>query len=159
VFSQILAAIDGSETGRRALLQAIEMKKLYNSQLTIMHVVETAIRRPTTTYVEKSVVSGELAQTLATLPDSTLKKTLLRATTVLEEARLTAEKEGVKPRLVLRDGEPAAEILREASKSFDLIILGFRGEHPSGIGLGSVVNRVVANAPCSVLVIRHSSID
>jgi len=154
VFTQILAAIDGSETGRRALLKAIEMKKLHNSQLTVMHVAETAIRRPTTTYVEKSVVSGELAQTIATLPESSLKKTLLRATTALEEARLIAEKEGVKPRLILREGEPAAEILREASKNFDLIILGFRGEHPSSIGLGRVVNRVIANAPCSVLVIR-----
>jgi len=59
----------------------------------------------------------------------------------------------VKPKIVLRDGEPAAEILRE-SKNFDLIILGFRGEHPSIIGLGSVVNRVIANAPCSVLLIH-----
>ena len=153
MFSQILVAIDGSDTGKKALINAIELKKLHNSQLTVMHVVETAIRRPYTTYVEKSVVTGELAPPLATLPDSSFKKTLLTATTLLEDARLTAEKEGVKPKIVLRDGEPAAEILRE-SKNFDLIVLGFRGEHPSTIGLGSVVNRVIANAPCSVLLIR-----
>lgn len=154
MFSEILVDSDGSETGKKALVNAIEMKKLYNTQLTVMHVVETAIRRPYTPYVEKSVVTGELAPPLAALSDSGLTKTLLRAAAVLEEARLIAEKEGVKPRIVLRDGEPATEMLREASRNFDLIILGFRGQHPSGIGLGSVVNRVVTNASCSVLVIR-----
>lgn len=154
MFSEILVAIDGSETGKKALVNAIQLKKLHSSQLTVMHVVETAVRRPYMTYVEKSVVTGELAPPLAALSDSSFKKTLLRAIAVLEEARLIAEREGVKPRIVLRDGEPVAEILRVASKNFDLIVLGFRGEHPSGIGLGSVVNRVVTNASCSVLVIR-----
>ncbi|MFB0568318.1 MAG: universal stress protein, partial [Nitrososphaeria archaeon] len=83
MFSQILVAIDGSDTGKKALINAIELKKLHNSQLTVMHVVETAIRRPYTTYVEKSVVTGELAPPLATLPDSSFKKTLLRATALL----------------------------------------------------------------------------
>ncbi len=154
MFSRVLVAVDGSETGKKALLSAIELRMLLGSELTVMHVVETAVRRPFTTYVEKSVVTGELAPPLAALPDSGFKKTLLGAAAVLEEARLMAERKGVRPRIVLRDGEPAAEILREGSDGFDLIVLGFRGQHPSGIGLGSVVNRVVANASCPVLVVR-----
>jgi nucleotide-binding universal stress UspA family protein len=55
-----------------------------------------------------------------------------------------------------RDGEPATEIVREATdRNVDLVVVGTRGH--TGLArllLGSVAESVAIHAPCSVLVVR-----
>ena len=63
---------------------------------------------------------------------------------------------GVEPLLLLKEGDPAHKIVQAAEEGdFDLIVMGHRGLSPvKAFVLGSVSNRVVTHAPCSVLVVR-----
>jgi nucleotide-binding universal stress UspA family protein len=53
-------------------------------------------------------------------------------------------------------GDPAEEIIGTAkSRKVDLIVMGSRGHgRLAGLLLGSVAQKVLAHAPCSVLVVR-----
>jgi nucleotide-binding universal stress UspA family protein len=57
---------------------------------------------------------------------------------------------------VIREGKPAAEIIRfAAEKKADLIVIGSRGKGGlERLLLGSVADEVVRTAPCSVLVVK-----
>ncbi|KUG03442.1 uspa [hydrocarbon metagenome] len=52
-------------------------------------------------------------------------------------------------------GYPASEIIDEIKRGFDLVVMGSRGHRPLvGAVLGSVTQRVLADAPCPVLVVK-----
>jgi nucleotide-binding universal stress UspA family protein len=56
---------------------------------------------------------------------------------------------------VVAEGHPA-QVLVEASKGADLLVLGTRGHGGfTGLLLGSVSEHCVTNAPCPVVVVRH----
>lgn len=80
----------------------------------------------------------------------------LTAWEVFDQPQAILKQAGVEPLLLLREGDPANEIVEAArQEGFDLIVVGHRGLSPvKAFLLGSVSNRVVAHAPCSVLVVR-----
>jgi len=75
---------------------------------------------------------------------------------VFDKPREILKGAGVEALLLLREGDPAEEIVQAAREGgFDLIVVGHRGLSPiKAFLLGSVSNRVVTHAPCSVLVVR-----
>ena len=80
----------------------------------------------------------------------------LEAWEIFDQPRELLKQAGVEPLLLLREGDPAEEIVRAAKEGgFDLVVMGHRGLSPvKAFLLGSVSNRVVTHAPCSVLVVR-----
>ena len=75
---------------------------------------------------------------------------------VFDKPREILKAAGVEPLLLLREGDPAEEVVQAAKEGgFDLIVVGHRGLSPvKAFLVGSVSNRVVTHAPCSVLVVR-----
>ena len=75
---------------------------------------------------------------------------------MFEKPKAILMQANVKAELLLWEGDLADEILRAArEEGFDLIVVGHRGLSPlKAFLLGSVSNRVVSHAPCSVLVVR-----
>lgn len=133
---RILIALDGSENGDKALEQAFSMAQLCNSQLTAISVVPM--------FTEQLSVAPALEEKLS-----------MEARETLDAAKAKAEKAGYTLETVVRfDGQPHLPIVEEArSRSADMIVIGRRGK--SGLAdilLGSVSQRVIANAPCVVMV-------
>jgi nucleotide-binding universal stress UspA family protein len=66
---------------------------------------------------------------------------------------------GLETHLLLAEGDPASEVVKAARDGgFDLIVVGHRGQSPvRAFLLGSVSDRVVNHAHCSVLVARPQS--
>jgi len=75
---------------------------------------------------------------------------------ILERAEAHCRSRGVTPRLVVREGGPANEIVTLAAEvGASLVVVGSRGR--KGVLktlLGNVSAEVVERAPCSVLVVR-----
>jgi nucleotide-binding universal stress UspA family protein len=74
----------------------------------------------------------------------------------LDRLAARAKKAGVKTTAMLRDGDPADQIVRacHASKS-DLIVVGTHGRRGlPKFFLGSVAERVVSGASCPVVTVR-----
>jgi nucleotide-binding universal stress UspA family protein/nitrite reductase/ring-hydroxylating ferredoxin subunit len=78
-----------------------------------------------------------------------------RAEAAVARALGFAEREGVKTETVLAADEPAEAIVRAAAeRDADVIVTGSRGLFREEQLFGSVVRKVVANAPCDVLLTR-----
>lgn len=137
MFRTILLAYDGSDHARRAAAVARAEAEAHGARLVVVHAYE-----PVPDYLGEPFF------------EAALKQRLERAEAVLAEARtLTGVGEG-EARLL--EGRPAEAILEAAlGEKADLIVMGTRGLGALGsLFLGSQSQRVVAEAPCPVLLVR-----
>ena len=76
---------------------------------------------------------------------------------LLAEAQAQLASEAGSPRLELLTGDPATAILRLAEeREADLVVAGARGKSwIEGLFLGSVADRLLKEAHCSVLIVRE----
>lgn len=151
---KILVAVDGSELGWKALKKALHLAKTEKSTVSIIHVTgESVIRTPLTSQTSP-LITGEAPTPIATIPESLQKDEIRRGLAVLERARIIAEKEGIKTDFVVKGGDPADQIIKEAEKNYDLLVVGFRGAHAKFPGMGSIAEKILKKAPCTVLVVK-----
>lgn len=138
---RILVSTDGSEYSHRALSTALEYAKVFNAEIELIHVVS---QPPTHMYdftiKEYYPLSKEqVAEIGVKVFDSTLKG-------------LDAD---IKINKKIVTGYPAEEILHELKRDIDLVIMGSRGHRPlAGALIGSVTQRVMAEAHCPVMVVK-----
>ena len=137
LYMKILVAIDGSDYSNKALLHACNIARTQQSKLILMYVIE------------KSTLN---------LLD---KKEYLRLVkdfgkTVLEKSQKTCIQYGIESTVLLKEGNVANEIIKYAKTgNCNLIIMGNRGfGATTRFLLGSVSQKVAANSPCSVMIIK-----
>ncbi len=140
---KICCAVDFSETSRSAMTEAAALARASGGRLTLLHVIELPAIPGS-----ELVAPMELVETIA-----------FEAEQKLESWRRDAEAEaGTTVEARALPGEAAAEIARFAQeKATDLVVIGTHGR--KGIRhmvLGSVAEKVVRNAHCSVLVVRSA---
>jgi nucleotide-binding universal stress UspA family protein len=135
---KILAPVDNSEFAFKALERAIDMAKKERAELTVMSVALEF-------------------QDVEEIPISYFEKFKQQAVKAVNRAAERAKMADLKVQTRVEVGaSPADNIVKYAEEQkTDLIIMGHRGL--SGLDrflVGSVAGRVVAHAPCSVLVVR-----
>lgn len=137
---KILAALDLSASAKTVLEKAVATAKQQGAELTLLCVAEDFMD------IGDFMDSASVSQ-----------KFLAAAKSSLEEAKATAKAMGVDAKIEVEQGvSPADIIVRYATdKAIDLIVMGSRGKGAIDRFLvGSVTSKVVAHAPCSILVIR-----
>ena len=137
MFLNVLVAVDGSPSSRRALEHAVDLARAMNSKLTLITVAP-----PVSHYVPLAGVSNER-----------MREDLDRwARTVLDEAVATVP-DDVIPHRVQRTGHPGPEILEEIARGgYDLVVLGSRGRGRAQEGLlGSVKGYLHFHAEVALL--------
>lgn len=141
---KVLLAVDGSEHSWKAAEVVCKLGQVIPLDLTVMHVVhDLSVYRP---YGLGSSHEREL--------DDVTRK---RAEHVMERARrLLAPCTSCRVDYVVTSGEPADTLIGAADTGeYDTIVMGSRGMgRMAKLLVGSVSNKVVTHAPCSVLVIR-----
>ncbi len=136
---KVLVATDGSEHSMKALKRAMELAEKEGAEITLLSVA----------YFSR--------EDLDEIPLNVQEKLESQAATALKKAKALFNEKGIQVEAVLEAGYvPANNIITKAeSGKFDLILLGSTGH--SGFRrllIGSTAAKVVANAPCSVAVIR-----
>jgi len=136
---KILVAHDGSDAADKALMQASAIAHKFGAELTVISVV------PNLCFTEIGV-------------DCDTVNKLYRAEIegAMEGAKDLLKEKGFEAETLILEGNPA-DIISDHAKSagVDLIVVGSTGKQATErMMLGSVSSKVVANAPCSVLVIR-----
>lgn len=137
---KILAALDLSANAQAVLQKAVEAAKQQGGELTLLSVAEDFM---------------DIGDVLDSA--SVSEKFLEAAGKAVEEAKAQAKALGIQAATAVVQGvSPADSIVNFAEKNgFGLIVLGSRGKKGfEKFLLGSVAAKVVAHAPCSVLVIR-----
>jgi nucleotide-binding universal stress UspA family protein len=136
---KVLVATDGSEHSMKAVRRALELAEKEGAQVTIIS------------------VAYYFGDGFDDLPPSVHDKLADQAKAALTKAKALFDSKGIKAETVLESGTvPANNIIRKAEEGkFDRIIMGSTGI--TGFTrtlMGSTAGKVVANAPCSVSIIR-----
>lgn len=150
---KILVAFDGSEESKRALADAIKLAKAFDCFLTIIHVAGQTIVGPVISS-SAATHSGESQGALLPLPENMRNLMTKEALQSLSQAKEDVERLWHKIDFAIVFGDPAKEIVKEANKGYDLVVIGYRGVRSSILSLGNVAEKVVKSSPCSVLVIK-----
>ena len=137
-YRKILVPLDGSIYSEKALDRACEFVTGFNSNLTLIYVVEKSI--PINLLDRKEYLE------------------ILRkfGNKVLEKAMTKLSKKGITAKIILKEGNITNEIEKIAKKEkFDLIIVGNKGlGSVSRLLLGSVSNKISQSSSCSVLIVK-----
>lgn len=147
---KILVAVDGSKPSVDASVQAIDISKRLNAEMTALYVVSPDIRY---NYVEDTI-TPRLPRALKDVMMIAMQTGEKHLDKVKQKAR---EKDvRVKTDVIIGISSVVKEIVEYAEKNkIDMIVIGSRGL--SGIKkmlLGSVANGVVTYAHCPVLVAK-----
>jgi nucleotide-binding universal stress UspA family protein len=141
VNSNILVALDGSETGRRALEWALDLATVGNAKLHAAYVVETGL------------FSSLPADNTVEIMYSVLKK---EGESVLDKAKTEAAAKGVTLTTHLKYGHAGSELITLSEKiKADLIVVGSHGKSQTDrLLIGSVSTFVVTHSKVSTMVVR-----
>jgi len=138
----VLVPTDFSAPAEQALDYAIRLARTFNARLTLLHVIQP-------------IPMGGVDMGVA-LPETYLQEVEDAAQSNMEEALARVTAAGLTAERVVLYGVPFQEIVETAkARQVDLIIMGTQGRTGlMHVLLGSVAERVVRLAPCSVLVVR-----
>ncbi len=143
---QIIVPTDFSEYSDKALKQAIDIAKQYNSKIYLLHVVGSVIQctidycldPKTTNLIEKESIAAAkkmIQEQILKFPDS-------------KALEIVAD---------IRKGTPYEEILKaQQEQKGDLIIIASHGQ--TGLIrhlMGSVAEKVIRQSKCSVLLVKN----
>jgi len=162
MYSHILVALDGSEPSRFAGQTAVAIAVATRARVTACHVYGAQMHRRRfvdmepglpAQYQEQERLSG-----LRTAHDNLIDEGFRALSTgYIEDFVASARASGIAVETVTAEGRSYVGILHLAREyKVDLIALGAEGLGAVGDGmLGGATSRVLANAPCDVLVVRR----
>ncbi len=143
-YKKILVPIDGSDLSKKALKNALSLAKTFGSNVFILHVNENIPASWGMPGLEGIEVSQEQIQ-------QQLEKS---AEEMVEEYKKISMNNGIDAKSGIILGNPANEII-EASKDYDLIVMGTHGKGGLlHLLIGGTAEKVVRHACCPVFLIR-----
>ena len=137
-FKKILVPLDGSKYSERALKKAVEIVKGFDSKIILVYVIEKSLPLNLLDRSEYLRINRNFGQ-----------KTL-------DKAKSFLSKQGIKPEIVLKEGNIVNEIEKLAKKEkCNMIIVGSKGLGAiTRLLLGSVSNNLAHTSKCSVLIVK-----
>jgi len=144
-FKRILCAVDFSEASLAAFRKAAEIARFGASRLYVLHSIEA---RPVVSSLPGIDEAGAMAVELEEKATAALESLIASSASVLKGIQLTTE---------VTAGRASVEILNHARDWLaDLIVIGATGAASlEQIVAGSTAERVMKDAPCSVLIVRQ----
>jgi nucleotide-binding universal stress UspA family protein len=143
--TKIMCPVDFSDPSNHALDYALELARLFQAELWLVHVLDVQFLSPYVVSELPSVVPGidQLKENAEKDLEDLVKKSRER----YPEVTIKSE---------MLQGAPFVRLVEEArEKQMDLIVMGTHGR--SGLShllIGSVAERVVRKAPCPVLTVK-----
>jgi nucleotide-binding universal stress UspA family protein len=148
MISKILVATDGSETAKKSMRYAIELAMQTGASLTFLSVIDKNF------FTAKSMPAAATPTHLIEPIEDFLRQA---AGAHLKEAEKLCQKQGIQSKGIIRSGHPVEEIIKQAEKSKDdLIIMGSHGRSAlKAAVIGSVTFGVIhKDTKIPVLVVR-----
>jgi nucleotide-binding universal stress UspA family protein len=145
---RVLLTVDSSEHAEEAVRFTGVLPLPPGTELTVCHVV-----RP---YYLYPAMGSEYVPQLEQIVADIQQEQRSAAARLVDSARTALEGWGRHASTAVREGDPATEIVHLATQQeADLVIAGARGVSPiRGLLVGSVADRLLKSARCSVLLVR-----
>ena len=144
-YRRILVPVDGSDTSKLGLREALKLAALSGAKVRLLHIVDVSI-------VETSMDAATNINGILDLMRASGQK-------VLEQAAAAAEKKGIRAEVDLAEAiaKRPAEVIVEAGRRWraDLIVMGTHGRRGfNRLFLGSTAEGVLRTADTPVFLVR-----
>lgn len=159
-YKTILVPVDGSENSIRAVDRAVELAKVFESSITILHVIDIQTfsqYRYSSARKSEDNLSGRASyeDMLKTQSEIVEDYEKVKGRDLLEAVKARVP-EGIPVETTLVYGYPKSEIIRAAEvRNPDLIVIGSMGVGGVlGFFMGGVSTYVASQAKCPVLIVK-----
>ncbi|MGK7918885.1 MAG: universal stress protein [Trichodesmium sp.] len=153
IYQKILAAMDTSTVGDRVFDTALNLAKLNNSSLKLLHVLSPEEEDSPISF---GVVSREFNKELIAEYKHKWEDFEKKCLEILQSRANQASTAGINTEFIQAEGVPGKQICKVAEEwGAELIVMGRRGHSfVSELIIGSVSSYVIHRAKCSVLVVQ-----
>ncbi len=164
-YKNILIPTDGSKDAEYAAQSGASTARRVGAKISACNIVDTGHLFDKRIVGAGGVGAGRHYGDVITLPKSAIKRMrdrlLDESAKIAERVKAVAESKGVLAEIIVRDGNPAPEILKIIrDEGIDLVVMGYSGRSiVSRALLGSVAEKVASTSPCSVIVVRSSRME
>jgi len=164
-YKNILIPTDGSKDAEYAAQSGASTARRVGAKISACNIVDTGHLFEKRIVGAGGVGAGRHYGDVISLPKSAIKRMrdrlLDESAKVADRVKAIAESKGVLAEIIVRDGNPAQEILKIIrDEGIDLVVMGYSGRSiVSRALLGSVAEKVASTAPCSVIVVRSSRME
>jgi nucleotide-binding universal stress UspA family protein len=151
---KILVAIDGSNASVKAAKKAVDLAQKYGSEITFLTVTHIP-SHPDSYLAEYN--SPELVKLVEERAENEKKERLEKDQKMLDAVVESLDLSGIQTHKKVVTGV-AHEVIIETAETggYDLIVMGRRGlSNFKRLFVGSVTQRVLADAPCCVFVVKE----
>lgn len=150
MYNRVLVPIDGSETSRRALREAVRIGQCQQAaEIRVLHVLDTI------SYVPQTEPAPSYVKEIYAQARKYGQELLEQARQEVERAGLHAETRLVELR---RASDRVPQVIADEAKNMpaDLLVMGTHGRRGlNHLLLGSVAEGVMRLTPCPVLLVRN----
>lgn len=148
---KILVPVDGSKTSQKAAEHAVLLAKQFDSEINFI----TVVKKPNDD--KYSIFGLNVENAFKINQKEMLKQLIYQETKMLNIIIRNIDCEGLKVNKEILSGKSVYEEIIKTAKegNYDLIVMGKRGlSAMDRFFIGSVTQRVLAGAPCPVLIIN-----
>ena len=144
IIRRILVALDNSDFANKVMFQALELAKVYQTQLFAVSVIDYSVLGE----IDESSPSPVMTERIYSWTNSFQE--------MLDKCKELAGVLGIEHYQTMLSGNPAEEIVKYAEENnMDLIVIGHVGKSGvAGFLLGSVSQKVSAHCKGSVVIVK-----
>ena len=150
----ILLYFDGLPASQRALEFAETLTTAYSARLVLLYVRSRHLLPGPSTESTSAPTLSEAGRPILSVPEQARQEEMRQSLAIIEKAREQLEAKRIKADYLIVEGDTTDEIVKEASKNYDLLICPIAtrsGE--SALSIGSL-QKLATRLSCSILVVR-----
>jgi len=150
----ILLYFDGLSASQRALELAETLTRDYSAHLVLLYVRSRHLLPGPSTESTSAPTLSEAGRPILSVPEEAREEEMRQSLAIIERGRQQLEAKGIKADYLIVEGDTVDEIVREASRNYDLLIcpIAVRSDE-SALGIGAL-QKLATRLSCSIFVVR-----
>lgn len=150
----ILLFFDGLPVSQRALEFAETLTKDYSARLVLLYVRSRHLLPGPSTESTSAPTPGEAGRPILPISEQVRVEEMRQSLAIIEKGREQLEGMGIKADYLIREGDMLEELVKEASKNYDLLVCPLAIKPEESTLNTSVLQKLASRISCSILVVR-----
>lgn len=150
----ILLYFDGLPASQRALELAETFTKEYAAHLVLLYVRSRHLLPGPSTESTSAPTLAEAGRPILPIPEQVREEEMRQSLAIIEKGREQIEGKGLKADYLIAEGDVVEEIVKEASKNYDLLICPIAIKSQDSALNVNILQKLATRVSCSILVVR-----
>ncbi len=150
----ILLFFDGLPASLRALEFAERLTKEYAAHLVLLYVRSRHLLPSPSTESTSAPTLAEAGRPILPISEQVREEEMRQSLAIIEKGREQIEEKGLKADYLIAEGEVVGEIVKEASKNYDLLICPIAIQPKDSALNVNILQKLATRVSCSILVVR-----